>query len=79
MTRMTRSRYQFSLASLFLVTFLVAVAAGALGGMLRAARGEIRAPVAVFVVMAAAAPLAVMVVLSVGRALAAWLRRRKDG
>ena len=72
-----RGRFQFSLASLFLVTFLMAVAFAALGGMLRAARGEIDLPVGVFVIMAAAAPMAVMVGLSAGRALIQWLRQRQ--
>lgn len=62
---------------MLLATFLVAVAAGALGGMIRAASGRVDVPVGVFVAMAAAAPVAVLVGVSVARAVAARLQHRR--
>lgn len=62
---------------MLLVTFLVAVAAGVLGGMVRAASGQIDVPTGVYVAMAAAAPVAALVGVSIARAVATWLPRRR--
>jgi hypothetical protein len=62
--RRPSGRYQYSLASLLLVTALVSVLAAALGGMLRNAYGESSVPLQYFVIMMIAAPLGVMIVVS---------------
>ena len=62
--RRPRGRYQYSLASLLMLTGLVSVLAAALGGMLRGTYGESAVPVHYFVIMIIAAPLGVMMFVS---------------
>lgn len=72
-----RPRFQFTLGTLFLVTALVSVLAAALGGMWRAHLGELSLPAHYFLIMAVAAPMGTMIVLSLARAAAGWIARRR--
>jgi hypothetical protein len=72
-----RPRFQFGLATLFLVTALCSVLAAALAGMLRSRWGGPSMPPGFFELMAAAAPVAVVIVLSLLRAAVLWLKRRQ--
>ena len=72
-----RPRFQFGLATLFLVTALCSVLAAALGGMLRSRWGSAGMPPGFFELMAAAAPVAVVILLSLLRSAVLWLKRRR--
>jgi hypothetical protein len=76
-TRPPRGRYQYSLASLLLLTALVSVLAAALGGMLRREYFDSPTPAVYFLMMAIAAPIGVMIVVSLLRAAVRWAARSR--
>jgi len=71
-----RSRFQFGLGSLFLVTAMISVLAASFAGMLRAHRGQLSVHPGVFRLMAIASPLAVLIVVSLWYAAVKWLKSR---
>jgi hypothetical protein len=72
-----RQPFQFSLATLLLITALLSVLAAALAGMLRRQYGGSSLPSGFFVVMAVAAPMAVMILISLLYSVVRFLRRRR--
>jgi len=72
----TRRRFQFRLATLFLLMVVVGVVSAAIGGLVQG-RVASRVPREFFVVMLAAAPLGLMILLSVLHAAPRWIRQRR--
>lgn len=67
-----RPGFRFSIATMMLITLVVAIGSAGLGGMLR--KGTDRS---IFVLFSALAPVAMLVAIGVGMAVVRWVKRRR--
>ncbi len=64
--------FRFSIATLMLITLVVAIGAAGLGGLLRTGVDR-----RLFVIFSAVAPVAMLVAIGVGMAVVRWIKRRR--